>query len=311
MPANDDLAEANVLLHEIQRTTNALALRLRILNLLTFALDAAFVKTAPKLIEDARHQPEAAAILEQFVDDARDLLTAAHATLQDDLLPELHARGYTLKAVSQCTPAERASLDGYFQRTVYPLLTPLAVDAGRPFPQISANSLNLLTVIQNPNAFDVETPIFARLKVPRKVPRLVEISLPPDEPERAERTYVLSEDMVRANVHSLFPGMHVLGVYQFRIARGLAQTVPGPVQRPMALARQKAWPVVRLDVEEDIPDWVLRWLLHQMEATDAVVVRRAAPLGVGALALEFAERAAVKSWAPGSVFLNGAGGLPL
>ena len=63
------------------------------------------------------------------------------------------------------------------------------------------------------------------------------------------------------------------------------------VCRHAALARQKAWPVVRLDVEPDMPAYVLRWLLENMAATEAVVLRRVAPLGIGSLAAEWADRA--------------------
>lgn len=310
MAATDILAEARSLLKEYQRDVHALPTRLRILNVLTYTLDMVYIQAAPQWIAEARKSAVASARLRQLETDSQDLLSEVSGTLQSELLPALFARGCRMKAVEECSATERTWLDDYFRRTVRPLLTPLAVDAGRPFPQISAHSLNLLAVLQHPNRFDVEMPIFARLKVPRKVPRLIAVpagaasvgrgencagAVAPDSAspngDAMAHSFVLSEDTVRANVETLFPGMSVTGVYQFRILRGAANANGGPVGRHTALARQKAWPVVRLDVERGVPDWVLSWLLHQMEATDAVVLQREAPLGVGSLALEWAELA--------------------
>ncbi|MGL4651133.1 MAG: hypothetical protein ACRC1H_17135, partial [Caldilineaceae bacterium] len=164
-------------------------------------------------------------------------------------------------------------------------------------------------------------PSFARLKVPRWVPRMVELyghengngsetatnggnmtpiaggprqaqPMPAARPH-APRTFVLSEDMVRAHVHTLFNGMTVEGVYQFRILRGEHSGVDWPVGRHTALARQKAWPVVRLDVERGTPDWVVAWLQQNLGVQDAVILRRPAPLGLGTLAGDWAERTSV------------------
>jgi polyphosphate kinase len=110
------------------------------------------------------------------------------------------------------------------------------------------------------------------------------------KPNRQVRRLMLSEDVVRAHVDGLFLGMPVVGVYQFRLLRGVHQPTDLPIGRHMALARQKAWPVVRIDVEEDMPDWVLRWLQENLEAPLACVLRRQAPLGIGSLAAEWAER---------------------
>ena len=104
---------------------------------------------------------------------------------------------------------------------VRPLLTPLAVDAGRPFPQISAHSLNLLAVVQQEKSFDLNMPSCARLKVPRKVPRLIELGAATafmaggngHEAHGGPRTFVLSEDIVRAYVQELFPGVQVVAPF--------------------------------------------------------------------------------------------------
>jgi polyphosphate kinase len=216
------------------------------------------------------------------------LLDQAALALHAALLPALERRGYRLLALGACLPGQHAWLSAHFEQRVRPLLIPLAVDSGHPFPQVSSGSLNLLAVLQQTDAFDYETPFLARLKIPRRVPRLVE--LPPAA--APARDFVLSEDMVRAHAHTLFPGMRVVGLYQFRLLRAAPEGAEQARGRDAALARQKHWPVARLDVEDDAPDWAIHWLQEQLEAGDAFVVRRRAPLGIGSMALAWAERLA-------------------
>ena len=306
MTQPDYLAKPAYLLAEFQRDAHALPVRLRVLNMLTYALDMVYIHNLPGLIEEARSDNAAATRVRSLTAVTMQMLNDAADTMRTDIQPALGARGLELRTVEECSPDARQWLRTHFAQRVRPLLTPLAVDAGRPFPQISAHSLNLLAVVQQPNSFDVDMPSFARLKVPRKVPRLIEVGAAGplvqhsngDGAHRgnaagARHTFVLSEDIVRAHVQDLFPGVLVEGVYQFRILRGTLPNGSDVVGRHAALARQKAWPVVRLDVEPDMPAYALRWLLENMGANEAVVLRRVSPLGIGSLAAELANRAAL------------------
>lgn len=286
-----DLLEQSVeLLREVRRTTRSLPVRLRALNALTYVLDVLFIQQIPVLLLDRHQGGEAAAQVRELGSRAAFLLNDANETLRTSILPRLEERGLQLRRVEECTPEQRAWIAAHFVEKVRPLLTPLAVDAGRPFPQISAHSLNLLAVVETPMHFDVDLPSFARLKLPRKVPRLIEVDS--EHAPGKVRTFVLSEDMVRVSIGALFPGMRMAGVHQFRILRGDMLDASQPVGRHAALARQKAWPVVRIDIESDMPPWVLRWLQENMEAPEAVVLRRVPPLGLGTLAAEWADRLA-------------------
>lgn len=306
MSQHDVLAKPAYLLAEFKRDAHALPVRLRVLNMLTYALDMVYIHSLPGLIEEARFDTNAAARVRSLTAVTMQMLSDAVETLRTEILPALETRGLLLRSIEGCTPEARAWIRTAFTQRVRPLLTPLAVDAGRPFPQISAHSLNLLAVVQQPNSFDIDMPSFARLKVPRKVPRLMEVGAGAPSLWAAQRatngngalaekhgprTFVLSEDVVRAHVAELFPGVQVEGVYQFRILRGSQPNGTEVVGRHAALGRQKAWPVVRLDVEPDMPAYVLRWLLENMAAPEAVVLRREAPLGIGSLAAEWADRA--------------------
>lgn len=294
MATYPSLAKSAYLLREFQRDCHALPLRLRALNMFTYSLDILFIQGAAELVGEAESSSAAAARLRALSAAALQLLDEAAETVRVQLLPLLAARGVLMRSVDECLPGERQWLAAHFAERVRPLLTPLAVDAGHPFPQISTHSLNLLAVLQEPMRFDVEMPSFARLKVPRWVPRLVELAGAAGEAPGGARKLVLSEDMVRAHVDTLFNGMTVEGVYQFRILRGERNGSEGPVGRHTALARQKAWPVVRLDIERNTPDWVVQWLQQNLGVQDAVILRRSAPLGLGTLAADWAERTSIQ-----------------
>jgi len=303
MAVDELLAKAGWLLSEFERDAHALPVRLRVLNMFTYTLDRLYMQAMPPLIAQAGRDRTIAAQVQEIARQSTAMLNRANEGLRTAVAPIVSAAQVRTVTIDDCTPAEREWLARYFARSVQPLLTPLAVDAGRPFPQISAHSLNLLAAIERGSQFDVIMPSFARLKIPRAVPRMVEIPLLEESTGGVyggaysggyagthERKLMLSEDLVRAHVAALFPGIPVLGVYQFRLLRGAMMEQGMPVGRHMALARQKAWPVVRIDVEQDMPEWVVRWLQENLDAGQACVLRRYAPLGIGSLAGEWAER---------------------
>jgi polyphosphate kinase len=167
--------------------------------------------------------------------------------------------------VPQLDEWQREWLHGYFMERVYPLLTPLAVDPGRPFPYISSDSLNLLVELTR-----VDGPrnnLFARVKIPRSSSRLVAV---PSHPEHgpvssfAPTIFVCSADVVRYFVRHLFPGMPVRHVYLFRLVRG-DHALPGTsTAQAKRLRRMEDTPVVRLDVEQRMGAPVLDWLMEHV-----------------------------------------------
>ncbi len=201
---------------------------------------------------------------------AETLFAESGALLRDRVLPGLAAAGATVLPMSQVDEWQRDWLHQYFLQSVYPLLIPLAVDQGRPFPYISSDSLNLLVELRPPDALAAglrgeRVTFFARVKIPASTPRLV--ALPRQAATGAEcpggsgdgTDYVCSADLVRTLVHHLITGMQVRRVYLFRVVRG---ETPLPVVggRSGRHRRQEDQPVVRLDVERAMADSVLRWL---------------------------------------------------
>ncbi len=149
-----------------------------------------------------------------------ELYAEAHECLHRKLLPKLQKEGIHILDYKGLTKTQRAKVDSYFQEVVHPVLTPLALDPGHPFPHISNLSLNLAIVIRDPNGIER----FARLKVPDTLPRLVPVKRSSGATRKNGRVphhhyFVWLEQLIAANIGMLFPGMEVLAVHPFRIIR--------------------------------------------------------------------------------------------
>lgn len=263
------LVQPWLLLQEAAQRRRPLADRLADLTQVAQALDELFAVHLPK--EAAWFQSQDAlglSISEHMPRWVDELIGEATQLFMHQLRPELVAEGIYVRSVAQLDEWQRDWLHQHFMERIYPLLTPLAVDPGRPFPYISSDSLNLLVELQRVDGMNSGNPIdrhslFARVKVPRSTPRLVAV---PTQPSSAftPTVYVCSADLVRYFVHHLFTGMPVCHVYLFRLVRG-EQPLPGANPAAATRARrQEDKPVVRLDVEQRMGAPVLDWLMDHL-----------------------------------------------
>ena len=132
-----------------------------------------------------------------------------------ELLPQLEAVGITIVEYASLGPEQKGEADRYFQQIVFPVLTPLAVDPGRPFPHISNMSLNLALVISDAGG----TERFARVKLPATLPRFLELKSAKAPGREGSHELLFLEQIVAANVGSLFPGMRIIQSHPFRVTR--------------------------------------------------------------------------------------------
>jgi polyphosphate kinase len=147
--------------------------------------------------------------------DAVDRLSAEHERLWvEEVLPQLRAADIEVVDWAGLTTAERDELTELFHARVFPVLTPLAVDPGHPFPYISDLSLNLAVLLASP---DSERRLFARLKVPNSLPRFVQL--------RGSNRWVALEQLIAPHLGVLFPGLDVLEHHVFRVTRNADLTV--------------------------------------------------------------------------------------
>ena len=187
----------------------------------------------------------------------RDMQRDHAKCLHDIVLPGLARQELALLNISDLESEERRGMDRYFQANVFPVLTPLVVDPAHPFPYISNLSLSLAVILRGQDGEER----FARVKVPKILPRWV----PLDSPQR----YVPLEQLISANIESLFPGVEILGCSPFRITRNTdfevdhdeAEDLLSTIQENLRNRRFGA--VVRLEVAPDLPHSVREVLLSE------------------------------------------------
>jgi polyphosphate kinase len=148
------------------------------------------------------------------------LLAEARDCYQDDLLPKLGEAGIHILGYTDLDHRQRAYVRRYFEQVVFPVLTPLAFDPGRPFPHISNLSLNLAVLIRDPSGKER----FARVKVPGTLPRLVPLrrssgGVRQDGTAPHHHYFVWLEQVIAAHLEALFPGMEILAAHPFRVVR--------------------------------------------------------------------------------------------
>lgn len=216
-------------------------------------------------------------------------LTARQArAFQDDILPALAEQGIRLTRWDDVSEDQRAQLTRYFRRQIFPVLTPLAVDPSHPFPYISGLSLNLAVVVRNPLTGKLH---FARVKVPQSLPRLINVDSvigggPAESYVATDEgtTFITLEDVVRAHLEHLFPGVEIVEAHGFRVTRNEDLEVEEDDAENLLTAmeeellRRKFGPVVRLEVEDTISSFVRDFLIEKLEISPADVVSVPAPL---------------------------------
>ncbi|MCE7892472.1 MAG: polyphosphate kinase 1, partial [Sorangiineae bacterium PRO1] len=195
----------------------------------------------------------------------RALNLRARALLEDTLLPRLAELGIRLKSWEELAPEERERLEQFFEQQAFPVLTPLAVDPGHPFPYISNLSLSLAVELRDPERGDVR---FARVKVPASLPRWVPTGVP--------NAFVPLERVIAARLDALFPGMEILGCHAFRLTRYSDLEISHTEEPEDLLAmieeqlfQRRFGEVVRLEVQAGTPLHLRELLLDELRASEA------------------------------------------
>jgi polyphosphate kinase len=203
-------------LHEAFDSRNRLLERLKFLAIFNTNLDEFYmVRVAGirrQIAANVQHLPAdgvtPAQQLAAIAHRVGELMEQQRRCLYELLLPELEKNGIRLVKMNDLTAEEWQTVDRFFESQVFPVLTPLAVDPGHPFPYISNLSLSLAVQIRDPATGDSR---FARVKVPKSLPRWIPFGRP--------NQFVPLEQVIGANLSALFPGMEIVGYNTFRVTR--------------------------------------------------------------------------------------------
>jgi polyphosphate kinase len=211
--------------------------------------------------------------LQTISERAHAMVEQLYAALTGEILPPLAERGLRLVRPGDLEPNARAALTRFFKGEVLPALTPLAIDASRPFPMLASLSLNL-AVLLGPAEGDDE-PRLAVVQVPGRLPRLVR------PPGVEGLVHVLLEDVIWADLQSLFPGQEIRDVAAFRIARDAELDFDDEGGRDFLqvieeeLKNRRRNEIVRLEVQDGVSETLLQLLMSRLEvgAEDVYPIR--------------------------------------
>ena len=221
---------------------------------------------------------------------ALELYREAHQCYQRELLPELEKTGIHILDYKKLNDAQRGRADTYFNDVVFPVLTPLALDPGHPFPHISNLSLNLAIVIRDKKGKEK----FARLKVPDTLQQLVPVKRSSGGARRDgtvpwHHYFVWLEQVIIANLNVLFPGMEVVEAHPFRIIRDAdieiqeleADDLLEAMQQ--SIRRRKFGSVVKVAIYETMPRPIRDLLIENLQVKPTDIYITGSNLGLARL----------------------------
>jgi len=213
-----------------------------------------------------------------------------HEHFEQILRPLLAKQGIYLLDYMDLNSEQRTYLQNYFEEQIFPVLTPLAVDPSHPFPYISNLSLNLAVVVKDP---DKGEEFFARVKVPKVLPRFVALPQPLRERQKGKPATWMGvplEQVIAHNLEFLFPGMNIQEYHPFRITRNADLAVEEDEADDLLLAieeglrkRRLGGSAVRMEIHATVPETLRETLMREMGLQDSDVYEIDGLLGLGDL----------------------------
>ena len=218
----------------------------------------------------------------------RKLVESQYNTYNRSLVPLMAANGiHIIEKYEELTAEQAALVDGYFEEDVYPVLTPLAVDASRPFPLIRNKTLNIAALLSSKKDEKHKDAVeFATVQVPGVLPRLVPI--PADTSENSGevegRTFILLEQIIEKNIDKLFLNYHVLCAHPYRVMRNAdlpidedeAADLLKEIQKQL---KKRQWgEVIRLEVEASVDKKLLRFLKDELKVAEEDIFQISGPI---------------------------------
>ena len=218
------------------------------------------------------------------------LMEESREHLKVEILPRLDKEGIHILNYFELNDRQRANIEDYYKEVVFPVLTPLAFDPGHPFPHISNLSLNLAVLIRDQKGKEH----FARIKVPDTLPRLVPIkrssgSVRRDGTIPHNHYFVWLEQVIAANLESLFPGMEIIESHPFRVIRDADMVIQELEAEDLletmeqSVRQRRFGSVVRVTINDAMPSHIQDILMENLQVDRNDIYVLDGPLGLGDL----------------------------
>jgi polyphosphate kinase len=262
--------------------------RVRFLSIFSSNLDEFFMVRVASLkakIERGVTTPNSAGytpreLLKIVLARTQNLVNIQAERFKDVIVPELATHGIEFCKISELTDEEREQLKDYYDKRVFPVLTPLVVDPSHPFPYISGLSLNIGINIESSEDQDIS---FARVKIPTNLPRFIRTS------DKSAIRFVLIDELIAEHLSELFPGVTLKDHFFFRVTRNqdldLDEDETDDILETMEkeLTRRRFGPPVRLEVDKVIHPEVLNELMDELKIEPVDVLKYDSPLDLRSL----------------------------
>ena len=225
-------------------------------------------------------------LLREIADRAHALVDEQYRVFNDVLLPAMEQERIRFLRRSEWTTEQDGWLENYFHEELMPVLSPIGLDPAHPFPRILNKSLNFIVQLQGKDAFGRNSG-FAVVQAPRALPRLIQI--PSHIKGSGPHDFVFLSSVIHAYVDDLFPGMQATGCYQFRITRNSDLLVDEEETEDLLEAlegelAQRQWgDSVRLEVAQNCPEHLWRYLMETVHLTPADVYQVNGPVNLNRL----------------------------
>jgi polyphosphate kinase len=218
--------------------------------------------------------------LDEIAENVRTQVAEQYACIRGEVLPRLEKAGIFLHSMDELDKNELKRLDEYFEEQVFPILTPLAVDAGHPFPFLGNLRLNLMVVFKEASGIKVPQ-AYAFVEVPSILPRLIPVNR-----EKEGHHFILLEELIRKHIHILFPGMEIKNILAFRVTRNHdydlhENEVMDLVKSVEAEIKDRSNQIaVRLEVEPGAPRKVIHLLTQKLGVEERYVYEIKGPVNI-------------------------------
>lgn len=215
--------------------------------------------------------------LEKINQATRELVELQYSTYNRSLKPLLESQGiHIIDNIDSLNESQKEAADRYFSEIVYPVLTPMAVDASRPFPLIRNKSLNIAALIRKD-----DNNVFATVQVPSVLPRLVAL---PSSGEENDYVFVLLDQLIIRNIGKLFSNYQVLCTSAYRIMRNADLSIDEDEANDLLkeiekqLKKRQWGEVIRLEVDDDIDKELLEILKKELDTTSEDIFKLNGPI---------------------------------
>ncbi len=215
--------------------------------------------------------------LEKIIPETKNMMNAQYVTLNRSLMPAIEENGLRIiKNYEDLSDKQAKYVDKYFDKDVYPVLTPMAVDSSRPFPLISNKTLNIGALIRDKKKDVID---IATVQVPSVLPRIVELPS-----ESGGKEIILLEEIIEKNLSRLFLNYEIVCAHPYRIMRNADLTIDEDdaadlLKEIEKQIKKRAWgEVIKLEIEADMDKRLLRELKKQLQVSDKVIYSINGPL---------------------------------